>query len=220
MHVEIGKQEGRVDSLLAIRGKEIKRANLQMVGNKSCLEGEREGEGEGEGRVGEKIQFNNEREKDVAEEEGKESHSMSYCAAFSEDLKRCTCSVRRDSIRILPPTLNSSVRTKIQKITVADQGNVITTNRICPLTSSVTLVTVTSRDDFYAGSVDRLLKNWCGPKVRDFCIYDASVTPFILSDDDNHHWRVTTLIYLTSFTFLDNLLTFCVILFSLFLFFF
>ena len=189
MHVGKGKQKGKAVNLSAIREKGTKRENLQMVGNKSCLEEESEGEGEGEGgrdidvegedeglgegRVGEKIRFNNEREKNVMEGEGKESYSMSYCAAFSKDLKRCTCNVRRDSIRILPSTLNSSVRARIQKITVADQGYVSTTNRICPLTSSVTLITVTSRDDFYAGSVDRLLKNWCGPKVRDFCIYIA-----------------------------------------------
>ena len=184
---ESGKQRGREKSLLNISEREIKKKNLWTAATASGLDGD--GKGGGEGGGSKKIRFISEQEgelkegEDGTEEEGEEegegegvgeeSLSMSYCAAFSKDLKKCTCNVRRDDIRILPynfnkPIVMGHVRARIQEGTVVDEGNVSTIVNLCSFSSSVTLITVTSREDFFAGSVDRLLMNWCGPKVGDY----------------------------------------------------
>ena len=98
------------------------------------------------------------------------SHSMSYCAAFSEDLKKCTCNVRRDDIRVIPNihvpiTVTERRHANVHLSTKNDEDGVNPVATGCTFFSSITLITVASRHEYYAGSVDRLLQHWCGPKV-------------------------------------------------------
>ena len=98
------------------------------------------------------------------------SHSMSYCAAFSEDLKKCTCNVRRDDIRVIPIihvpiTVTERRHANVHLSTKNDEDGVNPVATACTFSSSITLITVASRHEYYAGSVDRLLQHWCGPKV-------------------------------------------------------
>ena len=246
---ESGKQRGREKSLLNISEREIKKKNLWTAATASGLDGD--GKVGDKGGGSEKIRSISEQEGELKEGEdgtekegeeegegervGEESLSMSYCAAFSKDLKKCTCNVRRDDIRILPyifnkPIVMGHVRARIQEGTVVDEGNASTIINLCSFSSSVTLITVTSREDFFAGSVDRLLMNWCGPKVGDFTyicrqkylLLSCPTASSIISDNDD-----TSLVdrCYTYYTFLLDFNTFylifaCISFFTFLLFFF
>ena len=104
-----------------------------------------------------------EKEQEKEEEKVKESIfglATSYCAAFSTDLKKCTCHVRGENIRIYPYFGNLGNRNSAE---FRKSGGVSTE---CTYSSEVTLITVVSRIEFESRAVDRMLHNWCGPKVK------------------------------------------------------
>jgi hypothetical protein len=104
--------------------------------------------------------------------------STVYCAAFSSDLKKCTCSIHGDQIAVrsticgldcLPhnqeiPSLNSTIAGESNSLIVP---RLLKFNETSPCASfaPVTLITVASFEEYQAGTLDRMLQSWCGPKV-------------------------------------------------------
>ena len=120
------------------------------------------------------------------------SLSTVYCAAFSKDLRRCTCNVRRRDIEVRtystscsqsdttdrlgrnrPETFNnpSSVHGMHgQSGGVTSRGHKeessSTSDTPCTSHSPVTFITATTLESFRRGALDVMLESWCGPKVR------------------------------------------------------
>ena len=152
---EEGSEEGKERGSVRGSGKEIPRllaSHLDDKKNRKIMSSE-------DDRLQERSQ-ETEKEQEKEEEKVKESIfglATSYCAAFSTDLKKCTCHVRGENIRIYPYFGNSGNRNSAH-----NSGGVSTE---CTYSSEVTLITVMSRVEFESRAVDRMLHNWCGPKV-------------------------------------------------------
>ena len=113
------------------------------------------------------------------------SLATTYCAAFSKDLRRCLCNVRRRDIEVR--TYNalspndimdrngremshgpSDTHSKPRGDTTRDHREEYrsTSNAPCTSHSAVTLITATTLKSYRSGTLDLMLESWCGPKVR------------------------------------------------------
>ena len=108
-----------------------------------------------------------------------------YCSAFSKDLRRCLCNVRRYDIEVrtyrtsYPPsdTMDrngremsrgkSGINGKARGDTVREhkEGSRSNSNTPCSSHSAVTLIAATTIKAFRRGTLDLMLESWCGPKV-------------------------------------------------------
>jgi hypothetical protein len=110
--------------------------------------------------------------------------STAYCAAFSPDLKRCTCNVHGDQIAVRSSrcgldTLQHSQETQELNSAIKRESDSLLVPRLlkfnetkkrkrtsrCASFAPVTLITVASFEEYQAGTLDHILESWCGPKV-------------------------------------------------------
>jgi hypothetical protein len=123
-------------------------------------------------------------------------YALSYCVAFSPDLKKCKCNVHENHITVRTAYNYSMYEYLQDKMTLyADSlkgmANKLLSNRMhssqsrrdsnvnlefdkreyrelsqCTTHAAVTLITVGWAEDYNEGIMDQILESWCGPKVR------------------------------------------------------
>jgi hypothetical protein len=111
--------------------------------------------------------------------------STAYCAAFSPDLKRCTCNIHGDQIAVRISScgldtlqhspeiqeLDSAIKRESDSLLVPrllkfNDTKIRKRTSRCASFAPVTLITVVSFEEYQAGTLDHMLESWCGPKVR------------------------------------------------------
>lgn len=123
-------------------------------------------------------------------------YALSYCVAFSPDLKKCKCNVHENHITVRTAYNYSMYEYLQDKMTLYTDSLKVMTNKLfsnklhlsqsrgdsnlnselgkreyrefprCTTHAAVTLITVGWAEDYNAGTMDRILESWCGPKVK------------------------------------------------------
>lgn len=117
--------------------------------------------------------------------------STAYCANFSPDLKKCNCNIHGDQIAVRTSICGVEDKDYRDVMTVQhrqqmqnrsdneDQSKSLKALKSpefkrnerrkwrspCTTFAAVTLITVTSMEEYQAGTLDQMLQSWCGPKV-------------------------------------------------------
>ena len=121
--------------------------------------------------------------------------ALSYCIAFSPDLKKCLCNVHEDHVtirtaRIITITMSDFLQDKMtsyemsmkamankllsrdkyyDKRRILQEGNEDEdkdkNKSHCARYAAVTLITVGWAHEYDEGTMDQILESWCGPKV-------------------------------------------------------
>ena len=121
-------------------------------------------------------------------------YALSYCVAFSPDLKKCKCNIHENHITVRT-AYNCSLYEYLQdKMTAYTVSLKVMANKFilnqtplsrrrrdskldidegvykelsqCTTHAAVTLITVGWAEDYNAGTMDPILESWCGPKVK------------------------------------------------------
>ena len=107
--------------------------------------------------------------------------ATSYCLRFTDDLKKCSCHVMGDSIRILQ--LDDSLSSSSSSSSGVDgDGDDV------DLSEAITLISVGWLGDFFIHRFDQLLNSWDGPKLL-VLAHTESINSFV-----SHRSDVTVII--------------------------